>query len=341
MKRCWTYRTGLLAAIFWTVSPVAGGAASKESQPNVSSNAGSTVDESVAQEGKTAAGQPNANQSNKVNVATPDPTPFTEAEQRILNALDRTVSFDFQETPLIDGIDFLREYTGINIIVDKSGLDQQMISPETPLTLSMHEVRLADALALLLRPFKLRAVIHHQVLLITSRDEAMEMLQVRVFPVDDLVLSGDKSNDALQVEHLISLIQQTIHPESWESEDGMGRIGFHLGSYSLVVNQHFAVHCELVKLLEQLRSNRTSLLAENPDLKSVEGECLKALVGAAKQKEKRPPSQAEANSVLQRKANAELRLLELQAERLQQEINSLRGVEGGDKGTAPKGGKTD
>jgi len=54
-------------------------------------------------------------------------------------------------------------------------------------------------------------------------------------------------------EHLVEVIQATIHPDSWESNGGQGTIYFWMPNGSLIIRQTDANHEEIRNLLNQLR----------------------------------------------------------------------------------------
>lgn len=60
--------------------------------------------------------------------------------------------------------------------------------------------------------------------------------------------------EARQVQQLISLIEATIAPDTWEANGGLGVIQYWQPGYALVVRNSQAVHEELGGLLRELRS---------------------------------------------------------------------------------------
>ena len=54
-------------------------------------------------------------------------------------------------------------------------------------------------------------------------------------------------------EHLVEVIQATIHPDSWESNGGQGTIYFWMPNGSLIIRQTDENHEEIRNLLNQLR----------------------------------------------------------------------------------------
>ncbi|QDU63536.1 hypothetical protein Pan216_44160 [Planctomycetes bacterium Pan216] len=117
-----------------------------------------------------------------------DLTPVSPAEAKIRRALTQPVSVDFQDTPLRDVIEFLRDLTGANIVIDQNGLDELGLDPDVPTTLHLESVSLKSALRLILRPMELTYLIEDEVLLITSEQVAADELITKVYPVADLVI---------------------------------------------------------------------------------------------------------------------------------------------------------
>lgn len=54
-------------------------------------------------------------------------------------------------------------------------------------------------------------------------------------------------------ENLVEVIQQTIHPDSWDANGGNGQIQFWLPNGTLVIRQTEPIHQEIQGLLNQLR----------------------------------------------------------------------------------------
>ncbi|MGQ9574389.1 MAG: hypothetical protein ACUVUC_03660, partial [Thermoguttaceae bacterium] len=111
-------------------------------------------------------------------------------EQKILDALRSPVEgFEFENTPLTDVIDHLRNVHNINIVLDMKALEDQQIDPSTQMVnLSLKGVSLRSALRLMLNPMDLTYIIEDEVLLITSLDRAESKLVTKVYPVADLVI---------------------------------------------------------------------------------------------------------------------------------------------------------
>ncbi|MGH7140902.1 MAG: hypothetical protein ACREHD_34665, partial [Pirellulales bacterium] len=109
-------------------------------------------------------------------------------EEKILEALDERTELDFLDQPLEDVMEYLKQRHGIEIQVDNKGLAEAGIGSDTPVTRTLKGITLRSALKLLLGELDLTYVIRNEVLLITSKAEADNMLSMRVYPVADLVV---------------------------------------------------------------------------------------------------------------------------------------------------------
>jgi tetratricopeptide (TPR) repeat protein len=118
----------------------------------------------------------------------PDVRAISPSEEKIRESLRKPITIDFKETPLRQVIDILKEFVGTNIVLDLQGLDEAGVDPEEPITLSLTDIPLRSALALMLEPLELAHVVRNDVLQITSQLSAESQLETRVYPVADLVI---------------------------------------------------------------------------------------------------------------------------------------------------------
>jgi hypothetical protein len=111
----------------------------------------------------------------------------TDGERRINRALQTVTSVDFQEMPLADVIDYLKNKFHIEIQLDSKGLTDENIGPSVPITKNLHNIKLRSILRLILGDLNLAYVVKDDVLLITSVEAADTMVTTRVYDVGDLV----------------------------------------------------------------------------------------------------------------------------------------------------------
>jgi type II secretory pathway component GspD/PulD (secretin) len=102
--------------------------------------------------------------------------------------LNDPVSLNMDKQPLAEAIDFLRNYTGMNIVLDPKALNDENITSATPVTLAANNIRLKTALKLLLSPLGLTYKIEDEVLLVTSPQASLSSTISRPYYVGDLVL---------------------------------------------------------------------------------------------------------------------------------------------------------
>jgi hypothetical protein len=191
-------------------------------------------------------------------------SPIHTGQAAIEKALNESTSVEFKETPLTDVIDFLINQSHIEIQLDQRAIADVGIGTDTPMTAKITGVSLRSVLNLILRPINLTWIIKDEVLLITTPEEAESQLTIQVHDVSDLVVCRDKNDDLWNdYDTLIDTINRVVKPTTWDNVGGPGEIvGVELGSAKvLVVNQTYAVHREIEKLLADIRA----VAAEHPD----------------------------------------------------------------------------
>ncbi|HEX5445759.1 MAG TPA: hypothetical protein VFW87_18175, partial [Pirellulales bacterium] len=202
-------------------------------------------------------------------LATPGPQANwpQEAEPRpagavadIEQALDQSVEFAFEEAPLRNVADKLKAQYGIDVQLDMRALEDAGVGSDTPITRQLKNVSLREALKLLLGEFELTYVIRNEVLLITSKTEAGNMLITKVYPVFDLVVcSGDEGHERSPLNYgpLKSLVQSIVAPTSWGDVGGPGALEEFPIAGALVISQTMEVHEEIAQQLRALRAAAT------------------------------------------------------------------------------------
>ena len=176
-------------------------------------------------------------------------------EQKIDEALDSPTAFDFNERPLSEVIEYLKDRHGIAVQLDEKSLADAGVTRDTPVSKSVKGISLRSALRLLLRDLTLTYLIKDDVLMITTPEKADEELITRVYPVIDLVLPLDATEGMdPDFDSMIDLITSTVRPTSWEEVGGPGSIRPLDTKMSIVISQTQEVHEEINDLLGQLRS---------------------------------------------------------------------------------------
>jgi uncharacterized membrane protein YgcG len=186
---------------------------------------------------------------------------------------------DFNQTPLSEVIDFLRDTTDANIHVNWSALEVVGVGKDAPVTMTLRTVPMRKALELALEEAGPGGILTYYsdegVLHITTRELANRNLITRVYPVDDLVVevpdfeapqmslqgsstgggSGGGSlfggggtagsgSDGMtrdeRAEQLVEMIMSTLEPDIWKENGGTATIRYFRGN--LVVTAPRSVH---------------------------------------------------------------------------------------------------
>lgn len=183
--------------------------------------------------------------------------------EAVLNQPMRS-SLQFVETPLNQVMTIIAEDYGILILFDTAALDAAASSPDVEVTIDVENISLCSALELMLSNAgeDITYIINHEVLLITTHEEAEKHLETRVYRVDDLVV--DDHSDAswgydADFDQLIDVIVATVDHESWmENGTGEGEIQpFAPGM--LVVTQTRRTHSRVAALLDMLRETKRGI----------------------------------------------------------------------------------
>ncbi len=193
-----------------------------------------------------AAGGP-ANTGNAASRMTNNSVPWdfkprSALVKRIEQSLLQDSEVSFIDTPLHEAVDFLKDLHSIEIWVDKEALSEDGINFDEAITLQMSGISLDSALNMMLEPLQLDYVIKNEVLVITSKQRADEMMETRVYNVRRL---------SHLPEGLTVILENAISPDSWVQAGGAGSVT--AASHSvLFVRQTQRIHREILELLDQL-----------------------------------------------------------------------------------------
>lgn len=176
----------------------------------------------------------------------------SDSERRILRAFEERVSLRFRDASLYELADYLREATGENVYLDTRELSDLGIDlAERTITVDLRSLPLKTGLGLILDGLELTAVVHGEMLWITSAAKAEELLVTRVYPVSDLVTYGGGQD----FDPLMDLIENTLEVDSWDPV-GLGTMQEFEATGVLVISQTHAVHDQVLELLRGLRASR-------------------------------------------------------------------------------------
>jgi hypothetical protein len=175
-------------------------------------------------------------------------------------ALAQPADVDLREASLEDLVSLVADRTGLNVVLDRKALDEAGIGVDARVTLRARGAPLSGVLELALRQLDLTWHVRHGVLLITTLDEQeLSGLELRVYPVEDLVrvpieCPVASSDGGYDFDMLIDLLTTTVAPDRWDEVGGPGSVAPWPNRPALVVSQVREVHEELGRLFEALRA---------------------------------------------------------------------------------------
>ncbi len=208
--------------------------------------------------------------------STWDFKPRSPLVKRIEDALLQDTEVAFPDNPLEEALVHLKNLHNIEIMLDKVALSEDGIATDTQINLNISGLSLSSTLNVLLEPLKLDYVIKNEVLVITTRVKADEMMETRVYNVariphltpKELVEIIVGSSDVQNTQGggggagggasggggggTLGTGNTSLIPNSkWEARDGEGGTAW-AGKTTLIIRQNQRAHHEIVELLDQL-----------------------------------------------------------------------------------------
>ncbi|MFN3151052.1 hypothetical protein [Bremerella sp.] len=200
------------------------------------------------------------------------------------------VPIEFIETPLEDVIAFLADVSEISIHLDRNSLADIGIPVEQPITIQANELSVKQTLSILSEQYDLAWYSIRGMIVVTAPETAESELEIRVYPVRDLVWHGLDIRDASlrtklwqltrwapedllpavgrtdlkttdlpelpDFDNLIKSITSSIQPDSWQEYGGPGSIADYPMCDGIVVMQTREIHEAIAQLLQQVRAEK-------------------------------------------------------------------------------------
>jgi len=165
-----------------------------------------------------------------------------EWKQRVLQEMEKRVSFDFLDTPLADVVAFLQNLTGVNMVIDPNATE----GDDVPVTLKVNDMRLGAALDWILRLCDLSYALQDEVVYVSTKERIRDKENLQIHDVrdllaripdysgtglpgigeggdggggDDLFGDGDGDGESFTGEDLVDFIKETVAPDSWGEGD--------------------------------------------------------------------------------------------------------------------------
>jgi type II secretory pathway component GspD/PulD (secretin) len=201
-----------------------------------------------------------------------------ERKQQIVNKINNTrVSVDFRDVPLEEAINFLREFTGINIVVDAE-VHTRYSEDHLRVTLKVRDLLLKSTLKLVLSLRDLTATYRDGVLMIVPRDKVDKAVTLQIYDVRDLLvqlqdfpgpkvelvspsgtgggpLTGatftlDEPRSTITEDFITEMVKTNTGDRTWDDNPNASMT---LTNGRLIVSQSKRVHEEIRQLINLLR----------------------------------------------------------------------------------------
>jgi hypothetical protein len=155
---------------------------------------------------------------------------------------------EFNGVALWDFLQFFAEFTTVPITLDFDSMRRAEIPHDVRVNLQLDATSAGQLLQSALEPAGLKFILANGQVFITPIADVNGEVQTRSYDVSDLAETPE------QLAPLAALITATIEPTSWQDAGGLGALT--VNEQSLNVEQTLAVHFEMARLLDRLRSAR-------------------------------------------------------------------------------------
>jgi type II secretory pathway component GspD/PulD (secretin) len=217
---------------------------------------------------------------------------LSKEDQAVQALLDhRLPQVELPNIPFSDAIDYLRDVTGANILVNWKALEADSIDKTTTtVTVALHDVKFSKVLDIILQEAgagKLAYTIDEGVITISTADELNKAVKTQVYDITDLLINpnfdptiqsigggsaqvtgggggsgsstlqqGTQSNTTDREQQLTDIkkkIENTVEFSSWKDNDPNGYGQIDDFNNQLIITQTSEVHEKIANLLAQLR----------------------------------------------------------------------------------------
>ena len=164
----------------------------------------------------------------------------TEAEVSILERLDRKATLSVDEEPLGLVVRTISKRYEIPVVLDRHALmtDENVDFGSDPVSVEVANIKLKNAMKLMLNGLGLAVLVKDEVLMITSKSVVEETLTTKVYRIQD--------NWEFDEDDFVDTILRMVHPDSWEAAGGAGALKAVKGG--VFVSNSAGVHAEIEKL---------------------------------------------------------------------------------------------
>jgi hypothetical protein len=181
-----------------------------------------------------------------------------EMEQDFSAKLEQKGVFEFIDIPLRECIRSLAAKFELKMIIREADLEDIGLSANEPITLSLVDITLGDALNELLSSLDLTYTLTGGLVAITSEEAAEERLLSRIYWLDGTGLTHQQAS---------AIIQATVKPDLWQNIGGPSSISVFINPRAgLVISTTYGCHKEIERIMDTVRQSQFS---SDPNLEYV------------------------------------------------------------------------
>jgi hypothetical protein len=186
-----------------------------------------------------------------------------DVDQGLLATLERKVpETNFDGAAFTDVVDFLRDASGANIIVEWKALEAAGIDRNAPVSLRLRNVKFGRVLDLVLSNVGGATVpvgysVSDNILRVSTLEDLDRVTDVRAYDVRDIVPAE------LTMEELAKMIVDTVATDSWRDSGGSTG-GLRVSKHKLIVTQTPNNHRQIRAVLKMLREQPHDAAAAAP-----------------------------------------------------------------------------
>ncbi|MEM8874995.1 MAG: hypothetical protein AAGD32_12160 [Planctomycetota bacterium] len=192
------------------------------------------------------------------------------ADLTVKQALQRRIPrVELVDVPVNEAIDFYRDVTGLNVVVNWNAIELIGIDRNTPVTLKVSNVTSRQMLNLILRDAgqgELAYLIDDNVITVTTREQASRTMVTKVYDIRDLIMpvpnftpdfdigdfggggggfggggdfgdNGEEMSPEDMAELIIDIIRETVRPDVWQENGGFASIRYFDGTLIITAPQ--------------------------------------------------------------------------------------------------------
>ena len=175
-------------------------------------------------------------------------TPGIELEQESLEKLEKKGTLLFVETPVEDAVQEMAQQWDLPITIDRRALEEEGLTPDTPVSGTMKDVTLREALNFIARELQLAYTVNDKVLTITTLSAVENVLASRIYWLEGTGLPRNEPFGIIQV------IESSIATDSWEVMGGPSTISpMRIKRPAILVSTTYQTHHHIKKLLDVMR----------------------------------------------------------------------------------------